>query len=265
MADTPPPTDTLSVEQVLAITDPGEVNRDSHTRLDRFVINFGNIVAWAFPMLMVAIVSQVILRANGHNQAWLDDLQWWIYGFAMLTAFGYAIVTASHVRVDIFHQNYSPARKARIEAFALGWLLIPFLALMTDVMFHYAVASIESGEGSSSPNGLHRLYILKSTLPFLFFFAGLAAYSGVRKNMAVFTDVTWPRTLIWLFPSAVFILWRAFHYLAYWAVALTDSETPTRRITREYAIFDYLHYAAFAAVLVLIIAGLAMRRSKDAA
>lgn len=265
MTDTSQTTETLSVEEVLAISDPGDVDRENHTKVDRFVINFGNIVAWAFPLLMVAIVSQVILRANGHNQAWLDDLQWWIYGVAMLTAFSYAIVTVSHVRVDILHQNYSPERKARIETFALGWLLIPFLALMTDVMVHYAFASIESREGSSSPNGLHRLYILKTMMPFLFALSVAAAYSGVRKNMAKFTTVDWPRTLLWLFPSAVFILWRAIHYVMYWAVALTDSETPTRRITREYEMFEYLHIVAFVAVILAIIVGFAMGRKKDAA
>jgi len=95
MTDTTP---TPSVEEVLAITDPGDVGRENHSKIDRMVIHIGNVVAWAFPILMVAIVAQVILRANGFNQAWLDDAQWWIYGFAMLTAFGYAIVTNSHVR-----------------------------------------------------------------------------------------------------------------------------------------------------------------------
>lgn len=255
-------TEELSVDQVLAVTDPGEVDRDSHTRMDRFVIQFGNVVAWAFPLLMVAIVAQVFLRANGFNQAWLDDMQWWIYGFAMLTAFGYAVVTNSHVRVDIFHQFYSPERKARIEAFALGWLLIPFLAMMADVMFHYAVTSVQAGEGSSSPNGLHRLYILKSSLPVLFLIAGLAAYSALRKNVAVFGPESRTRTLIWAFPSAVFILWRAIHYVLYWAVALTDSETPARRITREYTIFEYAHWIAFGIVIAAVIAGLVMGRRK---
>ena len=259
------PMQTPSVEDVLAISDPGEVNRDSHTKADRFVINFGNVVAWAFPLLMIAIVAQVFLRANGVNQAWLDDLQWWMYGFAMLTAFGYAIVTNSHVRVDILHQNFSEARKARIEAFALGWLLLPFLALMTDVMFHYAVASIEAGEGSSSPNGLHRLYILKASLPFLFVLAIVATYSALCKNIAKFTERDLPHTLIWLFPSAVFILWRALHYVMYWAVALTDSETPTRRITREYGIFDYGHIIALVAVVAVIGVTLMLSRKKGAA
>jgi len=262
MTDTSPSAETLSVDQVLAITDPGDVNRDSHTKTDRFVINVGNAVAWAFPLLMIAICSQVVLRASGYNQAWLDDLQWWIYGFAMVTAFGYAIVTNSHVRVDIFHQNYSPERKARIEAFALGWLLLPFLILMADVLIHYAWASIESGEGSSSPNGLHHLYILKTTLPFLFILACLATVSGMRKNVAVFTTPSLAKLLIWAFPSAVFLGWRLIHYALYWVVYLTDSEIKPRRITRDYAMFEYLHFVAFAAVIVLIVVAMAMGRKK---
>lgn len=261
MTDT---TQTPSVEEVLAISDPGEVGRAEHSKIDRLVINTGNVIAWAFPLLMVAIVAQVVLRASGHNQAWLDDLQWWIYGVAMLSAFGYAITTSSHVRVDIFHQNFSPEKKARIEVGAIGWLLLPFIALMTDVMTHYAWASIESGEGSSSPNGLHRLYILKSMLPILFLLAGLAGYSVLKRNLAVFSETTLAKQLIWLFPTAVFVLWRIVHYVLYWAIFFTDSEIQARRITREYAVFDYALYISFAIVIALIIFSAHKSRSKGA-
>lgn len=262
MTDT---TQTPSVEEVLAITDPGDVGRENHSKIDRLVINIGNVVAWAFPLLMIAIVAQVIMRANGFNQAWLDDGQWWIYGVAMLTAFGYAIVTDSHVRVDIFHQNYSPERKARIEAAAIGWLLLPFIALMTDVMVHYAWASIESGEGSSSPNGLHRLYILKTTLPFLFLLAGLAGLSVMRRNLRVFTDTSYATQLLWAFPTAVFVGWRLIHYILYWCVYFTDAEIAARRITRDYAIFEYALMMSFVLVIAAIVIGLVSRRSKGVA
>lgn len=255
-------TQTPSVDEVLAISDPGDVGREHHTRIDRFVINVGNVIAWAFPLLMVAIVAQVLLRASGNNQAWLDDLQWWIYGVAMLAAFGYAITTSSHVRVDILHQNYSPEKKARIEAGAIGWLLLPFIALMTDVMTHYAWASIESGEGSSSPNGLHRLYILKTMLPFLFALAGLAGFSVFKRNLAVFSNTSLAKQLMWLFPTAVFVGWRLVHYLLYWGVFFTDSEIKARRITREYAIFDYALYISAAIVVALIIFSALKSRSK---
>lgn len=258
-------TDTIqtpSVDEVLAISDPGDVGREHHSKIDRFVINVGNVIAWAFPLLMVAIVSQVILRANGHNQAWLDDLQWWIYGVAMLAAFGYAITTSSHVRVDILHQNYSVEKKARIEVIAIGWLLLPFIALMTDVMTHYAWASIESGEGSSSPNGLHRLYILKTTLPFLFLLSGLAAYSVMKRNLAVFSTTGLAKQLIWMFPTAVFVGWRIVHYALYWAVYLTDAEIAARRITRDYVIFEYASLISLLAVIALIILGTVTSRRK---
>ena len=103
----------VTLEQSLAISDPGERDREYHTRVDRLVIWVGNITAWLFPLLIVAICTQVVIRKLGMNQAWLDDAQWWLYGFAMTVGFGYAITTQSHVRVDILHQNFSPAKKAR--------------------------------------------------------------------------------------------------------------------------------------------------------
>ena len=251
------------VEEILAVSDPGEVDRDQHGKIDRLMINVGNAVAWAFPILMFAIVSQVLLRAAGHNQAWLDDLQWWIYGFAMLTAFGYAVTTSSHVRVDIFHQNFSEEKKGRIEAFAIGWLLIPFVAMMFDVMFHYAVASIVSGEGSSSPNGLHRLYILKTSMPILFFLCGFAAWAVFYRNMQKFTDPTFTKQLLWALPAAIFIGWRLVHYALYWMIYFTNSEIKPRRITKE-PIFDYSLYMAIALVIALIVLGSIMRRKKGA-
>jgi len=251
------------VEEVLKISDPGEVNRDQHGRIDRLMINIGNVVAWAFPLLMVAIVSQVFLRGIGNNQAWLDDAQWWIYGFAMLTAFGYAITTNSHVRVDILHQNFSPQKQARIESAAIGWLLLPFIALMTDVLLHYAWQSIRAGEGSSSPNGLHNVYLLKATLPVLFLLSGLAAWSVFKRNLARFTGVSLGYQLIWAFPTAVFVLWRIVHYTAYWVIYLTNADINVRRITRE-PFFDYTLMIAFWTVVALIVVLMVMNRREKA-
>jgi TRAP-type mannitol/chloroaromatic compound transport system permease small subunit len=252
-----------SVEDVLAISDPGEKNRDQHTKIDRLMINIGNVVAWAFPLLMVAIVGQVFLRSAGYNQAWLDDFQWWVYGFAMLTAFGYAITTNSHVRVDILYQNFSDTKKARVEAGALGWLLLPFIALMTDVMFPYAVQSIVANEGSSSPNGLHNVWILKASLPVLFVLSGLAAYSVFRRNLGVFSRADLAAQLIWAFPAAIFVMWRAVHYVAWWYIRLTNDEITPRRISRE-PFFDYTLMIAAVLVIALILVALVLRRRKEA-
>lgn len=92
-------------ETTFATSDPGDKYRKSKLFGDRLMIRIGDASAWIFIVLLVAIVTQVFIRKAGYNQAWLDDAQWWMYGFAMLVGFGYAITTDSHVRVDILHQN----------------------------------------------------------------------------------------------------------------------------------------------------------------
>ena len=91
----------VTASQSYAINDPGEGDRSQQTWADRLVIHLANATAWLLPVLMIAITTQVVIRKLGFNQAWLDDAQWWTYGFAMTVGFVYAITTQSHVRVDI--------------------------------------------------------------------------------------------------------------------------------------------------------------------
>ncbi|MEQ9198923.1 MAG: TRAP transporter small permease subunit, partial [Rhodospirillales bacterium] len=250
-----------SVKSPTTITDPGESNRAEHLWGDRLVIRTGRIIAWLFPLLMVAIVIQVNIRKFGFNQAWLDDAQWWMYGIAMLTAFGYSISTESHVRVDIFHQNYSAAKKARIELFALGWLLLPFLILMTDIMTHYAISSWTAGEGSDSPNGLHMLYLLKMALPVLFMLAILAAMSALYRHLIKLTPpAVWKYILAGL-PAFIFLAERVVNYVIWWHIRISQPDLSVFSINDE-PLFDWALPLGTAIVMAVILAAfLAARRS----
>ena len=234
------------------IGDPGEADRERHGPIDRFVVGVSNRIAWAFPVLMAIIVIQVVLRRIGLGQAWLEDMQWWLYGFTVMAGMAYAITTGSHVRVDIFHRHYSDEKKARLEAIALGWMLLPFCLVMADIFMHYAFSSIVAREGADSPNGLHGIYYLKSTLPVLFIFAALAGWSVYLRNLRVFVPANPAAVLMFAFPSAVFVLWRLFHYATYWIVRLSNPDIHPRRIGRE-PVFDVLLPSAFAAVILLLI------------
>ncbi|MEP2979365.1 MAG: TRAP transporter small permease subunit [Lentilitoribacter sp.] len=263
------PDRTLDVVEVaaksIAINDPGERNKEEHLWGDRLVIGVGNVVAWIFPILMVAIVTQVIIRKFGHNQAWLDDAQWWMYGFAMLAAFGYAITTESHVRVDILHQNYSRKKKARIEVFGVGWLLMPFMLIMTDVMIHYGWASWVAGEGSDSANGLHMLYLLKLSLPVLFFIGIIASYSVLYRHLARFTEVRFWKLLLAALPFAVFACERIFYYASWWFVRLTNTEIADRRISREPLLEASTYYGIGLFVIMLIVSYILARKKDNTA
>lgn len=261
------PDRTLDVIEVatdaVSISDPGERNRDEHLWGDRLVIRVGNIVAWVFPLLMVAIVTQVVIRKFGYNQAWLDDAQWWLYGFAMLAAFGYAITTESHVRVDIFHQSFSDKKKAYIEIFALGWLLLPFLGIMTDVMIHYGWASWVAGEGSDSANGLHSLYLLKMSLPVLFLMAMIAAWSVMVRHLMKITEVRFWKMMVGAFPFVFFMCDRVFYYISWWYVRMTNTELHDRRISREPLLEASTYYGAALLVIVFAISYMIARKKNN--
>jgi TRAP-type mannitol/chloroaromatic compound transport system permease small subunit len=242
-----------SIEDVGKITDPGEVGREDHTWGDRLVINIANVFAWSFPILIACIVAQILLRLSGHNQAWLDDLQWWIYGAAVLSGFGYAIVTNSHVRVDILYDNYSPEKKARTEIFGIGWLLLPFIVIMTDILIHYAISSWQALEGSDSPNGLHNLYLLKTLLPMLFITAGIGAWSVFYRNLKTITEPTLVKQLLWAFPTTLMLTERVVHYAAYWVIRLANPEIPWRQVSRE-PFFEYTTWVSLGLIALLIAA-----------
>ena len=227
-----------SSEELIQLSDPGEIGRAEHNKGDRFVVFVSNIFAWLFPALMIAICAQVILRQAGHNQAWLDDFQWWLYGAAVLIGIGYAVTTNSHVRVDIFYDNFPPEKKARVEVAALAWLFLPFIILSWDVTFHYAVASVIADEGSDSPNGLHNLWILKVLINVAFLFIAVATYSAYYRNLKKLTEPTLFKQLFVAFPTTWFVVNLICYYVIWWAIRLTSGPDVTARDVGRSEIFD---------------------------
>ena len=232
------------IEKFIALSDPGEVGRAEHNTGDRLIVRIGNVFAWLFPILMMAIVIQVVLRNFGRidigpgNQAWLDDLQWWLYGAAVLIGIAYAVTTNAHVRVDIFYDGFTKERQTKIEIFALTWLFLPFIILCWDVTLHYAIASVVSDEGSDSPNGLHNLWILKLFMNASFVMIAIAAWSAYVRHLSRLTEPVLWRKLLWAFPTTMFLINLAVYYAIFWVIYLTSPAETTLRQVGRHAIFD---------------------------
>ncbi|KAA8614296.1 TRAP transporter small permease subunit [Salipiger aestuarii] len=227
-----------------AISDPGENGRAEHNRGDRLTVQLGNVAAWLFPVLMVAICAQVVLRQAGHNQAWLDDLQWWLYGAAVLVGIGYAVVTDSHVRVDILYDNFDRAKRVRIDIFGLVWLFLPFIILCWDVTLDYALTSIRTGEGSDSPNGLHNLWILKSFMNLAFVFIAIAVWSTYVRLLGDLTRPVLWKQLFWAFPSVAYAVNLALYYALFGFFYLTRGENTSSRDVGRLPVFGELEFGA---------------------
>ena len=263
-----------TVEELVAVSDPGEVGREEHNRGDRFVVHVSNIAAWLFPILMLAITAQVILRNSGMNQAWLDDLQWWLYGAAVLMGVAYAVTTDSHVRVDILYDNFPDEKKTRINLFAIGWLFLPFIILSWDVTFDYALSSIRADEGSDSPNGLHNLWILKCFMNAAFVFIGIACWSAIVRNLKRLHEPKLWRQLWAAFPSTFLLLNLTIYYGLYNVISLlAEDGASSRDINRgpafgevEFGPYELTYTVVAALILtpILVLALRAMDKSRKA-
>lgn len=251
---------TDTIDHVAKISDPGERDRDTHRWADRVVIQVGNVVAWLFPILMIAIVAQVFMRKAGHNQAWLDDAQWWIYGSALLTGFSYAITTESHVRVDIFHANFTARKAAKVELFAVGWCLLPFIILMFDVLIHYSYSSFLAREGSDSPNGLHGLFMLKMLLPVLFALAAMASLAVLIRHLKTLTSPALWSIILAAFPAAWFFAERVAHYSLWWFVRFTKPDIHPRRIPKDPLLDPTIWYGLAIIIILAAISFILTRR-----
>lgn len=252
---------TPNTNDSIQSTDPTNITYGPHNRVDRCVIRIGNAIAWMFVLLLIAICAQVVLRKMGNNLAWLDDAQWWIYGVSLTVGFVYAITTQSHVRVDVLYMNFRPAKKARTEIVGLGWMLLPFLALMTDILFNYSWASFLAREGSDSPNGLHRLYLLKMSLPWLFILAMVASLSILTSHLKVIAPVRLWTVLLAVFPAAWFVLARITHYVLWWFVYLTNPEIKSSRINKEPLLESAMWVGLFLLLLTIAISFALNKRS----
>ena len=82
--------------------------------LDKTVKFIGHIVMWTNVFLIGAIVAQVLFRyLLNQNYPKLDELQWHFYGLVTMVGISYALVTNSHVRVDLLHMQLSRRAQRR--------------------------------------------------------------------------------------------------------------------------------------------------------
>lgn len=146
--------------------------------IDGFVKTIGHVVMWANGLLIAAIFSQVALRyLLSQNYPKLDEIQWHFYGLVTMIGISYALVTDSHVRVDVLHMQLSRRVQRIIEVFGILTLLTPFIYLMIDQGYDYFYESFRVNERSDSPTGLPGRWAFKAIIPISFVLLALAALS----------------------------------------------------------------------------------------
>jgi TRAP-type mannitol/chloroaromatic compound transport system permease small subunit len=126
--------------------------------IDRLLKSIGHLVMWANLLLIGAIVTQVGMRYV-LNQSFpkLDEIQWHFYGLVTMVGISYALVTDSHVRVDLLHMRLNQRTRRVIEVIGILTLLTPFIWLMIDQGWDYFHESLRVNERSDSSSLFRRV------------------------------------------------------------------------------------------------------------
>jgi TRAP-type mannitol/chloroaromatic compound transport system permease small subunit len=146
-----------------------------------------------FVLLMVLVgvwnvIGRYIGRAVGQNlssNAFIET-QWYLFDLVFLLGAAYALKHNDHVRVDIFHRNWSTKRKALADLVGTVLFLIPFCAIVLVFSWEAIVNSWAVREISPDPGGLPR-YPIKAMIIVSFVLLIFQGISEAIKNFAVLT------------------------------------------------------------------------------
>ena len=163
--------------------DEPEMQHIALTRLiDRVVATIGDAFSWLWLVRLAVIIGNVILRyVFSQGMIELEELQWYLYAVAWLVGMSYTFVHDGHVRVDVIHENLRFKTKMWLELFGLVLLFLPFVYFVLTYSLAFVQLSWETGETSTSANGLGARWLVKGALTFSFFLLFLVGLSRLTR------------------------------------------------------------------------------------
>ncbi|MEA2109067.1 MAG: TRAP transporter small permease subunit [Pseudomonadota bacterium] len=154
-------------------------------KIDATINRVGNIMMWANVVVMLLIILQVILRYGfGHGLIILEELQWHFYAVAFMFGLSYAVMTDSHVGMDLVYEKLSAKAQCRLDIFGILFLLLPFATLICYQSLPFVHEAWRLNESSMQPQGLPWRWAIKAVMPTAFGFLILAALSRLVRTIA---------------------------------------------------------------------------------
>lgn len=153
--------------------------------VDAVIRRIGHVLMWANCIVIFLIILQVVLRYGfGHGLVLLEELQWHFYGVAFMFGLSYAVMTDSHVGMDLVHERLSDKWKALLNLFGMVFLLLPFAGLICYQSLNFVHEAWRLGEGSVAPMGLCCRWAVKAVIPIAFAMVILATLSRIVRTLS---------------------------------------------------------------------------------
>ena len=152
--------------------------------IDYVIERLSYLTAFVLALLVLLVVFDATNRyLFSEGSTALQELEWHFFDVVILLGIAYALKTDSHVRVDIFYENFAPKTKALVNIVAALFFILPLSALIIYVGVGFVELSFVQNEASSDPGGLPYRWLVKSLMPLSFAFLALQALSELVKSV----------------------------------------------------------------------------------
>jgi len=135
------------------------------TLVDRINRALGVAAGWCALAMMLAQVFSVVARyVFGYGLIAVQEVV--IYGHAImfLLGAGFVLRENGHVRVDVFHAQYSDRTRRIVDLIGLLVFVLPVAGVILWVGVPYAARAWSTFEGSRQAGGLPVVYLLKTVI-----------------------------------------------------------------------------------------------------
>ncbi len=166
-----------------------EILRQISKKIDALNNWVGRTISWLTVLLILVVCLDVLRRKLfSQTEAWITELECYLFALLFLFGAGYTFLHDRHVRVDVFFANQSKKDKAWTNIAGIILLLLPWCGILIYWGIHYAWQSFLVGEGSPNPNGLPALYLMKFAIPIALFLLLLQGLSELIKSILIVSE-----------------------------------------------------------------------------
>lgn len=135
------------------------------TTSNHLMEKYGAFLGW-LTLAMVLLSFVTVVSRNLFNVVWIpvQELAIYCHATALMLGMVYAWHHDRHVRVDVFYQGFSAAKKERVNFWGTCLLLLPMMGFVIWSCWQYVIDSWLRLEGSGETGGLPLMFVFKSLL-----------------------------------------------------------------------------------------------------
>ncbi|MVW70343.1 TRAP transporter small permease subunit [Bordetella sp. 15P40C-2] len=153
-------------------------------KIDRCVTFIGMAAGWLLFALTAVVCFDVITRKFFVFQStFLQELEWHLHTVIFFLAIPMAYLRGIHVRIDILRDRMGDRGRAKLELIGLFLLAIPFTLFLLKYGIDFVAQSYAQNEGSTSMQGIHHRWIIKSIIPIAMLLTLLSLIATVIRGV----------------------------------------------------------------------------------